>query len=243
MDTDAVVGRIDAYIDAATHFYDAKIYLGDNSSEYEQQLTTLAEPLASIARAVGRDDLVTDLTPALTGLAGYDWSSVKTAAVKLRTHIMEGAALAAELGPSGPSLSAGQMHDRVWRVAAPHWDDGDHALAVREAGRAVALYARKRVGRSDDDGTELVGQSLAAADPKPGKPRLRLPVPAGVSDDTARSIQEGAAAFGRGCMMAIRNVHTHDEVDLDEDVALEMLAALSLLTRWVEAAEVVSVDD
>lgn len=241
MNTKAVVARIDAYIDAATDYYDAP-GVHRNASAVEQQLTTLAEPLAPIARSVGRTDLLTDLTPARLGLDGYDWSWVTTAAVKLRTHVAEAEALNAELGPSGPSLSAARMHDRVWRPVASHWDDGDHTLAVREAGRAVSLYIRSRVGRSDGDGTALVSEVLSSSDPQPGKPRLRIPVPPGVSDDTARSIQEGAAAFGRGCMMAIRNVHTHDDVDVDEQVALEMLGALSLLARWVEAAEVVTVD-
>lgn len=170
MNTKAVLARIDAYIEAASHYYDAKAYLDDNSSAYEQQLTVLAEPLVSIARAVDRNDLTSDLTPALTGLAGYDWSRVRTAAQRLRTHIVEADALVDELGPSGPSLSAERLHPRVGRAAASHWDDGDHAVAVREAARAVALYVRKRVDRSDEAGTELVGQSLAPSDPVAGKP-------------------------------------------------------------------------
>lgn len=44
-------------------------------------------------------------------------------------------------------------------------------------------------------------------------------------------------------MMAIRNVHTHDDVELDETEALETLASLSLLARWVETAEVITADD
>ncbi|MEU1550888.1 TIGR02391 family protein [Nocardia sp. NPDC005745] len=44
---------------------------------------------------------------------------------------------------------------------------------------------------------------------------------------------------GAGCFAAIRNPIGHlpnDEVELDEQSALERLCALSLLARWIEEA-------
>ena len=47
--------------------------------------------------------------------------------------------------------------------------------------------------------------------------------------------------FGTGCFAAIRNPLGHlpnTEVDLDEQTALEQLAALSLLAKWIDEADV-----
>jgi hypothetical protein len=46
--------------------------------------------------------------------------------------------------------------------------------------------------------------------------------------------------FGAGCFEAIRNPVGHlpnDELELSEQDGLERLAALSLLARWIEKAE------
>jgi hypothetical protein len=49
-------------------------------------------------------------------------------------------------------------------------------------------------------------------------------------------------SFGSGCFQAIRNPLGHllnEEVELSEQEALERLAALSLLARWIERATLV----
>lgn len=70
-----------------------------------------------------------------------------------------------------------------------------------------------------------------------GKPRLRL-TPNGGSD-TFKSRHEGAASFARGLYSAIRNPIAHEvDEELDENEALEQLAAFSILARWVDAAAV-----
>ncbi|PYE14990.1 uncharacterized protein Ymh [Williamsia limnetica] len=50
----------------------------------------------------------------------------------------------------------------------------------------------------------------------------------------------GVRFFGCGCFGAIRNPLGHlpnDEIELDEQTALEQLAALSLFARWVDQAD------
>jgi Protein of unknown function (Hypoth_ymh) len=45
--------------------------------------------------------------------------------------------------------------------------------------------------------------------------------------------------FGAGCFEAIRNPAAHEHgLNLPEQVALEQLAAFSLLARWIEECEV-----
>ena len=53
------------------------------------------------------------------------------------------------------------------------------------------------------------------------------------------SAHEGAQYLGMGCAQGIRNAQAHGTDDLDEQEALEQLAALSVLARWVESSSVV----
>lgn len=45
--------------------------------------------------------------------------------------------------------------------------------------------------------------------------------------------------FGKGCMKRIRNLYVHGHEPSDAE-ALEALAALSLLARWIDEASVIS---
>ncbi|MGA9077854.1 MAG: TIGR02391 family protein [Acidimicrobiales bacterium] len=49
---------------------------------------------------------------------------------------------------------------------------------------------------------------------------------------------DGARFFAMGCAMRIRNLVTHRSTVPDEQTCLEMLAALSVLARWIDEAEV-----
>lgn len=79
--------------------------------------------------------------------------------------------------------------------------------------------------------------AFSPKDPKSGEPRLRFTeFPAGSENWT--NAHEGAMAFGRGCMMRVRNLYNHGH-EPSEQEALEALAALSLLARWIDEAAVV----
>ncbi len=72
---------------------------------------------------------------------------------------------------------------------------------------------------------------------------MRLPhVKATAADGSAtqdwKSAHEGAAFFGRGCSLGIRNLVSHNIDPLPEQVGMEYLAALSVLARWVDEATV-----
>lgn len=56
----------------------------------------------------------------------------------------------------------------------------------------------------------------------------------------------GVSDFGSGCLRAIRNPLGHlpnDEVEMTEQEALERLAALSLLARFIDEADIESARD
>lgn len=48
----------------------------------------------------------------------------------------------------------------------------------------------------------------------------------------------GLAHSARGCFLRIRNLYTHNQGDTEQE-DLEALAALSLLARWIDSAEIV----
>jgi hypothetical protein len=57
--------------------------------------------------------------------------------------------------------------------------------------------------------------------------------------DTYKSVQRGAMALAEGIYTGIRNPFNHEDPrDIEEQIALEYLAALSVLARWVEESTV-----
>jgi hypothetical protein len=72
----------------------------------------------------------------------------------------------------------------------------------------------------------------------PGKPRLR--VSCDPATETAQSRQRGALQLGLACVALIRNPASHEDKELDEQVALEQLATVSLFARVVDECQVVT---
>ena len=100
------------------------------------------------------------------------------------------------------------------------------------------------VGRLDLDGKALYGYAFSIKDPRPGEQRLRFPdISRTVEPKRWTSVHEGAMSFGQGCAQGIRNPQAHPSPDITEQEALEQLAALSVLARWVAECEVVNAAD
>lgn len=138
-----------------------------------------------------------------------------------------------------PQLSASKMHALVWQAASAQWSTGHRHEAVLAAAKAVNSRLQAKLDRRDLSEVKLIRDALSEKPPQPKRPRLRFPDVA--DDQTRESIRQGVLAFGTGCFQAIRNPIGHlpnDQHDLDEQSALEQLAALSLLTRWIDQAVV-----
>jgi hypothetical protein len=138
---------------------------------------------------------------------------------------------------ASPQLSAQQLHPLVWSAASAQWTTGHRNEAVLAGAKAVNSMLQDKLGRRDVSELKLVQEALSKNDPEPGRPRLRYP---DVEDDQTReSIRQGVMSFGAGCFQAIRNPVGHlpnAEYELSEQEALERLAALSLLARWIDQA-------
>lgn len=142
-------------------------------------------------------------------------------------------------GPAGPTLAASGLHPWVWNAAASLWDDGHYEPAAHEAAKAVELRTQLKVDRRDLDGKDLYAHAFSTKDPKPEEPRLRFPnIDRAEQPKRWTSAHEGARNLGMGCAQGIRNPQAHPSPDITEQEALEQLAALSVLARWVDECDV-----
>lgn len=173
----------------------------------------------------------------------FEFRAQRDAATKLVARLDSAAEVDAMLGgDASPSITAASLHPLIWKSAQAQWSTGHHHEAVHAAAKAVNSMLQLKVNRRDVSETDLVRQSFSDRAPEAGKPRLRFDKITDVQ--TAESVRQGVMAFGTGCFQAIRNPIGHlpnDQVELDEQTALERLAALSLLARWVDEASVESV--
>jgi hypothetical protein len=139
-----------------------------------------------------------------------------------------------------PDLVRDRLHPVVSSAVEEVWRDGHLREAVQRASSAVfdELLVRK-YGRADiRDGKDRVTQAFTTERATPETPRLRFTrLPHGSAP--WRSLHEGVMHFGQGCSQAIRNVTTHNLERPAEELALDCLASLSLLARWIDEAEVV----
>lgn len=139
-----------------------------------------------------------------------------------------------------PTLSApgvDGLHRAVSEAAARPWQDGYRRHAVQAAATAIEAALKIKLGVFDQNFATLV-TAFTAKEPTEHMPRLRFADVGPAGSDSWTNAHDGAAAFGRGCVMRIRNLYTH-EGEASEQEDLEALSALSLLARWIDQAEVV----
>ena len=139
------------------------------------------------------------------------------------------------MGP-GPQLDANLLHPWVWWPAQKLWADHYYPESVRAAAsRIFDEELAKKLGVPK--GKSGIGEAFSKNPPTPNSPRLRFPGLIDGTDDWSNAV-DGARFFGMGCEAGIRNLVTHGSRRPDEQTALEMLAALSVLARWIDEAEV-----
>jgi len=88
-------------------------------------------------------------------------------------------------------------------------------------------------------GKDLWSQGFSLEDPTDKSDRLRL---SGIDKDQQpdrwKSAHEGAGSLGRACAQMIRNGVAHSLEPLEEQLALEYVATISVLARLVDDCEV-----
>lgn len=136
-----------------------------------------------------------------------------------------------------PTVGAEAMHPTVWGAAARLWSDGHFREAVTGASEAVVAMVKTRTKRNDVSATSLWQQTFSDKDPQPSKPRLRWP--GNPADQDVSTMNSGLLLFAPGVQMTVRNSAAHGLGELDEQSALERLATLSLLARWVDECDLI----
>lgn len=165
------------------------------------------------------------------------WRPAKNAALRALGLAKSGAEAKEQLRPDAPDLVADQFHAWVWEAARPMWEAESQSTAVFHAAQAINARLQQKLSRFDISDASLCGEAFSADPPKEARPRLRFS--GDRTSETWKSLQVGAGFFGRGCFQAIRNPPAHNhQHHLNQQEALEMLAALSLLSRWIDECQV-----
>lgn len=173
------------------------------------------------------------------GAYTFQWDNLRQGVVRAVGALRTQPAVDAILAPAGPKIAAGELHPVVWQAAARLWDQGNRRLALQTAATMIDAHLQAKLNVVKPSGYDLVTQAFKP-DAKPGSKVLRFAQYSQGSDDWT-SAHQGAMHFGQGCMMAIRNLATHHAVEPSPELALEQMAALSVLCRWIDDAEVVTV--
>lgn len=166
-----------------------------------------------------------------------NWFNVRTTLEQMIYGLEQGEEVDRHLGPAGPNLSADSLHPNVWGAARSYWEAELYSAGIQAAAKAMSAVIQHKAKRPDLEGTDLIDHVLSPDPPKPGQGKLV--VRAGQAGKTVNSIRQGVHALGKACYLALRNPTAHETDELDEQVALEQLATLSLFARFVDQAQYV----
>lgn len=170
-------------------------------------------------------------------MANNRWARHREASIRAREELVRQEEIDQNLGDNAPQISARNLHPWVWSGAQSLWQSGHYRSAVEDAAKKVNAETQNKVGRRDLSETKLFQEVFSDKPAEHGKSRLRRMKPE--DSNTYRSVQRGAMALAEGIYAGIRNPFNHeDPQDIDEQVGLEYLAALSVLARWVDSADV-----
>jgi uncharacterized protein (TIGR02391 family) len=233
VDVDAVQSELERFVSEASPVSasgNGFITSRSNPRCGRQQAIDLAERVRPILDALYSDWRLEN-PPRKT----FEFSGERDASMRLLARLKSYEEVQSMLGSSSlaPSLSAAALHDQVWSAASTQWSTSHRHEAVLAAAKAVNSLLQSKTGRRDLSEGQLIREAFS------DKPRLRF---VGVQDhQTRESLRQGVMQFGTGCFAAIRNPVSHlpnEAIDLPEQLALERLASLSLLARWIDEAEI-----
>jgi hypothetical protein len=155
-----------------------------------------------------------------------DWAGRGIAALRREQELRE------KLGENAPQISAARLPPWVWGGAKPLWGSRQFRSAVEDA-KKVNAETQNKVGQREISETNLFKESFSLDPAALGKLRVRRMQ--ADSSGTYKSMQRGAMRLAEGIHAGIHNPFNHgDPADIDEQVALEYLAARSVLAGWVD---------
>lgn len=211
-------------------------FIYETNPRYKELRAASAQTHAIICRVLSRTD-VPDLMrrsdKAYWLDKGIEFSEHALAVMKTRAET------AAKLGTNAPMMKADSLHPLIWGAASKRWESGHYTDAVQRAATALSGLVKDQTGRYELGDKDLMIQAFSLTPPQPGRPRLRWP---GNDEDlTVNAMRQGILNMTQGAFSAIRNPATHTTDELPMQEALEQLATLSLLARWTDRCELVTV--
>lgn len=240
MNTEWAIGQLDEFITATAVTY---VPSPPNSFGLHSYKTAVSEDeVVKRAQVVEQilDRVVVGWRSEIVRKDRQKWSVHYDASIRARESLLREDELRKNLGEDAPDLSAAELHAWIWSGAKSLWQSGHYREAVEGAIKKLNAETQNKVGRRDLSETDLFKQSFSLDEPKSGKARLRRMKDDG--SDTYKSVQRGAMNLAEGVFAGIRNPLSHEaDQELSEQEALEYLAALSVLARWVDASDVVVV--
>lgn len=166
--------------------------------------------------------------------AAAPWAPLLRSMARARVQLTRGDELDHKLGSAAPRLAVSTLHPWVWDAARDAWKAGQHKYAVLAAFTALNDRTQSKGQRPGLSEGDLFKQLFSTEEPKPGNPRLRLVGTANTR--TFNSTHRGVSNYADGLYSAVRNVLSHTVTEVPKDEALELLAAISVLARWVDQA-------
>ncbi len=167
----------------------------------------------------------------------YRW--LRDQASRAKAALQRSAELAEKLGDNAPDMDAANLHSWAWENARSYWNTGHYHQAVMQAAIRINAETQAKLGRMDLSEAALFNEAFSLEPAKVGAPRLRLAANDG--GKTYQNLHRGARAFADGLFTAIRNPGMHAPPPVgggEEQLALEQLAAFSLLARWIDQSTV-----
>ncbi|MCI1712649.1 TIGR02391 family protein [Bifidobacterium tibiigranuli] len=163
------------------------------------------------------------------------WKPLRDMCIRAHEILKRRDEISENLGDNAPRVSASDFHSWVWSGAESLWQSGHYREAVEGAIRKINAETQNKLGRRDLSETKLFNEAFSENPPAVGKPRLHRMSDDG--SDTFKSVQRGARTFAEGVFAGIRNPLAHEvDVEMSQQQALEYLAALSILARWVDGS-------
>jgi len=164
------------------------------------------------------------------------WQGHRDAAIRALSELRYGAVVAERLGDTTPTMRVSGMHPWAWEGARSLWQSGHFGHAVLAALNKLNAEFQNKLQRSDLSETALFQNAFSSEPASETTPRLRLA--GGGSDKSVASLRRGVLRLGEGCFAAVRNPSSHQPMsDISEQKALEQLALVSLLARWIDESE------
>lgn len=233
LNTEWAIQELDRFIEMTAEKNVDKAGLIDfyETAASSEEITQQLQVVEMIVRRVLPIGVLSNL--ALLSSATGEWKQVHPLCLRAKSLLERKAEIEQNLGDDAPELSAAKLHSWIWDGASSLWRSGHYREAVEGAIRKLNAETQNKLGRRDVSETDLFNQAFSEQAPAAGKPRLYRMKNDGSS--TFKSVQRGARMFAEGVFAGIRNPLAHEaDQEMSEQQALEYLAVLSVLARWVD---------